>query len=214
MYRSGTDWYYRYDGRWYRGTNYSGPFTYVGTSSVPRAVRTVPAKYRHHWTSASTTSTTVSGTRSASHSRARVKSRHKARTTGYSHRTTSTSMGSTSSSYDNSHSSAMDNSSGSMTGGSMSGTGSNMGTTGTTTTVTAGQPYSGPAISFTTTPVIAVIPGTQVSYIRNSDYDMYRVGTDWYMNYNGTWYRGTSYSGPFITVETTTVPHSIMVIPT
>jgi len=243
MYRSGTDWYYRYDGKWYRGTSYSGPFTYVTTTSVPRGIRTVPAKYRHHWTSASSTSsgTSVSGTRSrnASASKARVKSRHKTRTTSYSktrhtratrsHSTSSMGTG-TGSSYDDSHASGMDNSSSSagssMGGNSMNDNGTSMGTTSGSTSTgmgssgsmgsmagTAGQPYSGPAITFQSPPTVAIIPGTQVSYLRNSDYDMYRYGSDWYMNYNGTWYRGSAYSGPYVSVEASTVPQPITTVP-
>jgi len=246
MYRSGTDWYYRYDGKWYRGSSYNGPFTYVTTTSVPRGIRTVPAKYRHHWTSASSTSsrTSVSGTRSrnASASKARVKSRHKTRTTSYSksrrsraRRThSSSSIGaSTGSSYDDSHSSGMDNSSSSMGssmgGNSMNDNGTSMGTTSGSTSsgstssgmgssgsmgsMAAGQPYSGPAITFQSPPTVAIIPGTQVSYLRNSDYDMYRYGSDWYMNYNGTWYRGSTYSGPYVSVDATTVPQPITTVP-
>jgi len=239
MYRSGTDWYLRSDGRWYRGTSYNGPFTYVTTTTVPRGIRTVPARYRHHWTTASSASTrtSVSGTRSrnASASKARVKSRHKARTTGYSKtsrsrstrtHSTSSSMGTgTSSSYDDSHASGMDNTSSSSMGGNSMDNGTTMGGTGSSSsgmgssgsmgsmTGTAGQPYSGPAITFQSPPTVAIIPGTQVSYLRNSDYDMYQYGTDWYMNYNGTWYRGSNYSGPYVTVESTTVPQPIVTVP-
>jgi len=104
------------------------------------------------------------------------------------------------------------------------GSGNTNGTTGsgysgTTTTndgtgaVRVGDPYSGPEITFTTTPDIVVIPGTRVYYIRNSDYDMYRTGTDWYFRSDGRWYRGTSYNGPFTYVSTSSVPRTIRTVP-
>jgi len=49
LYRYGSFWYYNYNGGWYRARRYSGPFTYVGYSSVPRAVTYVPVRYRRHW---------------------------------------------------------------------------------------------------------------------------------------------------------------------
>src|SRR5205814_6624263 len=132
------------------------------------------------------------------------------------HRHSSSSMGAgTGSSYEDSHSSGMDNSSSSMNdnGNTATGTGSTgMGSSGSMGSMgmTAGQPYSGPAITFQTQPTIATIPGTQVSYLRDSNYDMYRYGSDWYMNYNGTWYRSSNYSGPYLSVESTTVPQPTM----
>lgn len=49
LYRYGSYWYYNYDGGWYRSRRYNGPFVYVGSRSVPRAVAYVPVKYRKHW---------------------------------------------------------------------------------------------------------------------------------------------------------------------
>ena len=49
LYRYGSYWYFVEDGRWYRARSYRGPFTYVRVASVPRAVVTVPVKYRRHW---------------------------------------------------------------------------------------------------------------------------------------------------------------------
>jgi len=50
LYRSGTYWYYNYNGDWYRARTYSGPYTFVSYRSVPRAVYSVPTQYRRHWT--------------------------------------------------------------------------------------------------------------------------------------------------------------------
>jgi hypothetical protein len=76
MFRSGGHWYYRYDGCWYQGASYKGPFKYVHATAVPRGVRTVSTQSRHNWTQATFTD--------ASATKARVKSRHTSRTTTYS----------------------------------------------------------------------------------------------------------------------------------
>jgi len=49
MYRYGSYWYYCYDNGWYRGRSPRGPFAYINYRSVPRAVHTVPPRYRRHW---------------------------------------------------------------------------------------------------------------------------------------------------------------------
>jgi hypothetical protein len=49
VYRYGGYWYFIDDGRWYRARSYRGPFVYVYTSSVPRAIVQVPPRYRRHW---------------------------------------------------------------------------------------------------------------------------------------------------------------------
>ncbi len=49
LYRYGSYWYYCYDGGWYRARAARGPFTFIGHRSVPKAVYTVPVKYRRHW---------------------------------------------------------------------------------------------------------------------------------------------------------------------
>src|SRR5438477_9310422 len=82
-------------------------------------------------------------------------------------------------------------------------------TPSTTVTMKVGDPYTGPAIVISGTPDIVVIPGTSVSYIRNSDYDMYRVGNDWYYRYDGKWYKASNYNGPYTYVITTSVPRTV-----
>jgi len=49
IYRSGRYWYYNYNGGWYRSRSYSGPWIYVGYTSVPREISYVPTRYRRHW---------------------------------------------------------------------------------------------------------------------------------------------------------------------
>ena len=87
MYEVGDVWYYRYDGNWYRASDYKGPYTYVTTTTVPRSVRTVPKKYRHTtWTTTTTTTTqtSMSPTSGTTRSKAAVQSQQKARTSRYS----------------------------------------------------------------------------------------------------------------------------------
>jgi hypothetical protein len=49
VYRFGSYWYFIDDGRWYRARSYRGPFVYIHTTSVPRAIVQVPTRYRRHW---------------------------------------------------------------------------------------------------------------------------------------------------------------------
>lgn len=46
VYRYGNAWYMNYNGDWYRATSTEGPWAFVSYRSVPRAVYTVPARYR------------------------------------------------------------------------------------------------------------------------------------------------------------------------
>src|ERR1700675_2285003 len=48
MYRYGSYWYYCDVTNWYRGRTYRGPFLFIRYASVPRAVYTVPGRYRRH----------------------------------------------------------------------------------------------------------------------------------------------------------------------
>jgi hypothetical protein len=49
VYRLGDNWYIAETGAWYRATTWGGPFVRVKTNTVPRAIRTIPAAYRIHW---------------------------------------------------------------------------------------------------------------------------------------------------------------------
>ncbi len=40
-------WYRPYEGRWYRGRSYNGPWVHLALSGVPRAVIAVPHDFRH-----------------------------------------------------------------------------------------------------------------------------------------------------------------------
>jgi hypothetical protein len=82
------------------------------------------------------------------------------------------------------------------------------------TTLEVGDPYNGPTIAFATTPDVRVIPGTRISYIRNSDYAMFRSGGHWYYLYDGCWYQGANYKGPFKYVHATAVPPGVRTVST
>jgi hypothetical protein len=78
-----------------------------------------------------------------------------------------------------------------------------------------GDRYSGPSISFSTEPDMVVVPGTNgLYYVQDSDADLYRYGTTWYMNYNGDWYRSGSYNGPWVFVGYRSVPRDVYTVPT
>ncbi len=49
LYRHGDLWYFVDKGNWYRAHSWRGPFVFVRTGLVPRAVLTVPAGYRRNW---------------------------------------------------------------------------------------------------------------------------------------------------------------------
>jgi len=49
MYRYGSYWYYCDGMNWYRARSYRGPFLFIHYNTVPRAVYTVPARYRRNW---------------------------------------------------------------------------------------------------------------------------------------------------------------------
>ena len=90
----------------------------------------------------------------------------------------------------------------------------------TTTTTTSfrlriGDRYRGPSLEFTTEPQLEAVPGGRgVYYIRDNDNDVYRYGNNWYMNYNGDWYRAGSYNGPWVFVGYRSVPRDVYNVPT
>jgi hypothetical protein len=77
-----------------------------------------------------------------------------------------------------------------------------------------GDRYDGPDLYWRGSPAVAVIPGTQVYYVQNYDYDVYRYGRYWYYNTGNAWYRSRSYRGPWIYVGYRSVPAQFSYIPT
>lgn len=65
-----------------------------------------------------------------------------------------------------------------------------------------------------TAPRMSIIPGTEVYFQRDeADYDLYRYGNSWYLADNGVWYRASSWQGPFIRIQTGSVPRTVFTIP-
>lgn len=68
--------------------------------------------------------------------------------------------------------------------------------------------------TLTMQPRTYVIPRTDVDYYRSDDnYDIYRYGSTWYLVDNGGWYRADSWRGPFISIESGSVPRAILSVP-
>lgn len=76
-----------------------------------------------------------------------------------------------------------------------------------------GDRYDGPEPYWRGAPDVVVVPGTEVYYVENSDYDIYRYGRFWYYNADGGWYRSRSYRGPWIYVGYESVPRQIAYVP-
>lgn len=63
-------------------------------------------------------------------------------------------------------------------------------------------------------PSMSIIPGSSVYFSRDeADYDLYRYGNSWYLADNGEWYRAGSWRGPFLRIQTGSVPRAVFTIP-
>jgi hypothetical protein len=63
-------------------------------------------------------------------------------------------------------------------------------------------------------PRMFTIPNTSVRYIRDAtDYDLYRYGSVWYIVDEGKWYRSSTWRGPYISIDVSTVPGDVLTIP-
>lgn len=77
-----------------------------------------------------------------------------------------------------------------------------------------GDPYRGLSLHFRSNPDMALIPATQVYYTRNYDHDLYRYGRSWYYVEDDCWYQSSSYNGPFVQIDVSSVPRQIYTVPT
>src|SRR5436305_14260894 len=73
--------------------------------------------------------------------------------------------------------------------------------------------FRSPDLYWRDEPALAVVPGTNIYYVRNYDYDVYRYGRYWYYNSDNRWYRSRSYEGPWIYVGYQSVPNQFSYIP-
>ncbi len=85
---------------------------------------------------------------------------------------------------------------------------------GASFTLRIGDRYRGPNLGFYDRPAMVRVPRSRVFYVQDSDYDVYRYANYWYMNYNGDWYRASSYRGPWVFVGYRSVPRQVYMVPT
>jgi hypothetical protein len=80
-----------------------------------------------------------------------------------------------------------------------------------------GQRYNGTGsfrLDSNSTPRMALVPNTDVYYLTDdSDVDLYRYGSDWYLVDNGTWYHASSWRGPFFSISMSSAPRAVVRIP-
>src|SRR3989442_1592045 len=78
-------------------------------------------------------------------------------------------------------------------------------------TLQSGDRYRGPDLGFYSQPDLITVRGRSgVYYVRDSNQDVYRYGNNWYMNYNGDWYRASSHRGPWVFVGYRSVPRAVI----
>jgi hypothetical protein len=77
-----------------------------------------------------------------------------------------------------------------------------------------GDPYRGLSLHFSSAPQLALIPASQVYYVRNYDHDLYRYGRSWYYVEDNCWYQSSSYNGPFVQIAVSSVPRQVYTVPT
>lgn len=91
---------------------------------------------------------------------------------------------------------------------------SSMAGTSVGVSINIGDPYRGAALHFRSEPDVVLVPDTRVYYVRDYDYDVYRYGSYWYFIDDGRWFRARSYRGPFVYIHASSVPRSIVMVPT
>jgi hypothetical protein len=79
--------------------------------------------------------------------------------------------------------------------------------------IRVGDPYRGATLDFHEEPAVELIPSTMVYYVRNRECDLYRYGRYWYFMEGGLWFRARSWQGPFLRLQSTSVPRSVRTVP-
>lgn len=72
-----------------------------------------------------------------------------------------------------------------------------------------------PVVVVKSEPRMVVVPGSTVYVVNDDryDYDCFRSGAYWYAWNGGYWYRARAWRGPFVVVETRTVPRAVLQVP-
>src|SRR5262245_34772470 len=72
---------------------------------------------------------------------------------------------------------------------------------------------SGRTVYFDTEPTVVLVPGTQVYYGPYGTSEVFRYHNRWYVSRGDTWYRASSYRGPFYQVDYDRVPRQVVAVP-
>jgi len=70
-----------------------------------------------------------------------------------------------------------------------------------------------PVIVVRQEPHVVYVPEARVYYVDDSRDDWFRVGTYWYIEREGYWYRASSYRGPYRVIERRYVPTTVWRVP-
>jgi len=71
-----------------------------------------------------------------------------------------------------------------------------------------------PRFAFDREPEVVLIPGTDVYEVdTDPGYDVFRYGSNWYVNDDGYWYVSADYRGPFRIVSARAVPRRLISLP-
>ena len=80
-------------------------------------------------------------------------------------------------------------------------------------TIRVGDPYPGTALEFPEEPAVSLVPDTKVYYVRDRECDLYRYGLYWYFLEDSLWFRARSWQGPFLHLQSSSVPRSVRTVP-
>lgn len=79
--------------------------------------------------------------------------------------------------------------------------------------ISFGTENAGGTLVYRSEPEIVVVPATKVYYVKNYDCNLYRYGRYWYFVERNKWYRARDYRGPFVYVQTRSVPRAVVTVP-
>jgi hypothetical protein len=80
-------------------------------------------------------------------------------------------------------------------------------------TIRVGEPYPGAALDFQEEPAVSLVPDTKVYYVRDRECDLYRYGLYWYFLEDSLWFRARNWQGPFLHLQSSSVPRSVRTVP-